>query len=543
MLVTKGSLRASNSFYAQGGIAAAVGDDDSPELHLEDTLAVGRGLCDPQAVRVLVNDAPGRIADLERLGVGFDRDGSGRLALGREGGHGRRRILHAGGSATGAAIAETLIERVREQPRIRVVEHAAVIGLLADGDVCGGAWVLGHDELRAVPAAMTLIATGGACALYARTTNPPGALGDGIALAARSGAAIRDMEFVQFHPTALAVGDRAFLISEAVRGEGAYLVDQDGRRFMPDVHDDAELAPRDVVAREIQRRLAAGETSYLTLAHLDARHGTRTLPQLVDGAAAAGLDLTRDRCRSRPAAHYLMGGRNRPGRRAQRCPASTPAARRLQRRARRQPAGLQLAARVLRGRRRAVEAGLGGPADAARRATAIAGGGRAPLAELRRRMWQQAGPVRDEEGLTALSAGWRTGRTPTGGGRALDRRAARAVRRAAAPTFERHPPREPGPRRPPCPTALESLIDLALAEDIGAGDLTTDAIVGASMPRARPTSSSAAAASSAGWTRRTRCCGGLSPMSSSRGSCTPRAAGSTLRRRWPPASAARTGPC
>jgi L-aspartate oxidase len=403
MLVTKGSLRASNSFYAQGGIAAAVGDDDSPELHLEDTLAVGRGLCDPQAVRVLVNDAPGRIADLERLGVGFDRDGSGRLALGREGGHGRRRILHAGGSATGAAIAETLIERVREQPRIRVVEHAAVIGLLADGDVCGGAWVLGHDELRAVPAAMTLIATGGACALYARTTNPPGALGDGIALAARSGAAIRDMEFVQFHPTALAVGDRAFLISEAVRGEGAHLVDQDGRRFMPDVHDDAELAPRDLVAREIQRRLTAGETSYLTLAHLEAGSVRERFPNLVDGAAAAGLDLTRDRLPVAPAAHYLMGGitTDLDGAASLRgLYASGECASSGVHGANRLASNSLLECFVFS--RRAVAAGLGGPAeplDAPPPERAMA---RVPLAELRRRMWHQAGPVRDEEGLTAL---------------------------------------------------------------------------------------------------------------------------------------------
>ena len=402
-LVTKGSLRASNSFYAQGGIAAAVGDDDSPQLHLEDTLAVGRGLCDPQAVRVLVTDAPGRIADLERLGVDFDRDGSGRPALGREGGHGRRRILHAGGSATGAVIAETMIERVREQPRIRVVEHAAVIGLLADGDVCGGAWVLGHDELRAVPAAMTLIATGGAGALYARTTNPPGALGDGIAIAGRSGAAIRDMEFVQFHPTALAVGDRAFLISEAVRGEGAYLVDEHGRRFMTDVHQDAELAPRDVVAREIQRRLAARQTSYLTLAHLDAGSVRERFPNLVDGAAAAGLDLTRDRLPVAPAAHYLMGGiaTDLDGAASLRgLYASGECASSGVHGANRLASNSLLECFVFS--RRAVAAGLGDaaePLDTAPPERALA---RVPLAELRRRMWQQAGPVRDEQGLTAL---------------------------------------------------------------------------------------------------------------------------------------------
>ncbi len=228
-LVSKGSLRTSNSFYAQGGVAAAIGPDDDPGLHLADTLRVGRGLCDPAAVAVLVEAGPDRIADLERLGVAFDRGPDGRLELGREGGHGRRRILHAGGSATGAAIAETLIARVRERPLITVIEHAAVIDLISDGDACAGAWVLGHDELRPIRARMTLMATGGAGA--GCTPAPP-------TRPARSATASQsrtvparpcgDMEFVQFHPTALAVGGRAFLISEAVRGEGAAWWTADG---------------------------------------------------------------------------------------------------------------------------------------------------------------------------------------------------------------------------------------------------------------------------------------------------------------------------
>src|SRR6478609_457275 len=175
-------------------------------------------------------------AGLAGLCVTFDRDPAGAYRLGREGGHGRRRILQADGAATGAAIAGALIARVAANPRIHVLEHTAALALATDGDDCAGAWLLGHDELRLARARMTLLTTGGACALFHRTTNPPGATGDGIALAYRAGATVRDMEFVQFHPTALAGGGRAFLISEAVRGEGAHLVDGSGERFMAGIH-------------------------------------------------------------------------------------------------------------------------------------------------------------------------------------------------------------------------------------------------------------------------------------------------------------------
>ena len=403
VLVTKGSLRSSNSFYAQGGIAAAIGRDDDPDLHRADTLLVGRGLCDEAAVDVLVHEGPRRIADLERLGVAFDRDADGHVALGREGGHGRRRILHAGGSATGAHIATRLIAQVLRQPRIRVIEHAAVIELISDGHACAGAWVLGHDELVAVRAGMTLVATGGAGALYARTTNPPGALGDGIAIAHRAGATVTDMEFVQFHPTALAVGDRAFLISEAVRGEGAHLVDDDGRRFMPNVHSDAELAPRDVVAREIQRRLAAGQTSYLTLAHLDAQAVRDRFPNLVEGAARAGLDLARDRLPVSPAAHYLMGGIATGLDGASSVHglyASGECARSGVHGANRLASNSLLECFVFS--HRAVDAGLGGDAEQVDAAPPQRPLVRAPLAELRRRMWHDAGPLRDAAGLSGL---------------------------------------------------------------------------------------------------------------------------------------------
>jgi len=403
-LVTKGSLQASNSFMAQGGIAAALADDDDPELHRADTLAVGRGLADLDAVDVLVRDGVKRVADLGRMGVEWDRDESGRPQLAREGGHGRHRILHAGGAATGAAIARTLIERVVGHPRIRVLDHTAAIGLLSDGDVCAGAWVLGHDELTAVRARMTLLATGGACALYSRTTNPPGATGDGIALAHRAGARVRHMEFVQFHPTAVAAGGRAFLISEAVRGEGAHLVSASGTRFMPAEHPDAELAPRDVVTRVLQARLDDGRPSYLSLRHMDPGYVRRRFPNLVESCAGLGIDLCGDLVPVAPAAHYLMGGiaTGLDGRTTlDGLYASGESACTGAHGANRLASNSLLECFVFA--HRAVEAGLAGPAppvpDAEPPERPLA---RARLPQLRRRMWAGAGPVRDRAGLEDL---------------------------------------------------------------------------------------------------------------------------------------------
>jgi L-aspartate oxidase len=406
VLVTKGSLRSSNSFMAQGGIAAAIGPGDDPDQHMADTLVAGRGLCDPAAVRVMVDEGVERVAGLARLGVPFDRDDAGAPLLAREGGHGRRRILHARGAATGAAVAETLIDLVAREPRIRVLEHAAAIGLRAGDGACSGAWVLTRDELLALDARMTLLATGGAGALFARTTNPPGATGDGIALAHRAGAAVADLEFVQFHPTALAAGGSAFLISEAVRGEGAHLVDADGRRFMRAVHPDAELAPRDVVASALHDRLEAGRRSYLTLAHLDPAVVTGRFANLAEGCARAGLDLRRDPIPVAPASHYVMGG----------IATDVDGATSL--------AGLYAAGECactgVHGANRlasnsllecfvfshrAVRAGLSAdppaPVDADPPERT---GARAPLAQLRRRMWRGAGPARDRAGLEELIA-------------------------------------------------------------------------------------------------------------------------------------------
>jgi L-aspartate oxidase len=406
VLATKGSLQASNSYMAQGGVAAVVADGDSFADHAADTIVAGRGLCDPAAVEVLVENGPGRIADLEQLGVRFDRDAAGAYLLGREGGHGRRRILHADGAATGAAIAGALIARVAAEPRIRVLEHTAALALASDGEGCAGAWLLGHDELRLAPARMTLLATGGACALFHRTTNPPGATGDGIALAYRAGAAVRDMEFVQFHPTALAGGGRAFLVSEAVRGEGAHLADASGARFMIGVHPDAELAPRDVVTRTIEALLADGGEAFLDLRHLDRDHVLRRFANLATGCRRAGLDLAADPIPVAPAAHYLMGGI------ATDLDGATSIA------------GLyavgECAATGVHGANRlasnsllecfvfshrAIGHGLDAPAPGADPGAPPARPlARAPLPELRRRMWDLAGPVRDEERLTALLA-------------------------------------------------------------------------------------------------------------------------------------------
>jgi len=404
VLATKGSLQASNSYMAQGGVAAVVADGDSFAQHAADTIAAGRGLCDPAAVDVLVQGGPERIADLEGLGVTFDRDPAGAYRLGREGGHGRRRILHADGAATGAAIAGALIARVAANPRIHVLEHTAALALATDGDGCAGAWLLGHDELRLARARMTLLATGGACALFHRTTNPPGATGDGIALAYRAGATVRDMEFVQFHPTALAGGGRAFLISEAVRGEGAHLVDAAGCRFMADAHPDAELAPRDVVTRTIEALVADGGEAFLDLRHLDRDHVLDRFPNLAAGCRRAGLDLAADRIPVAPAAHYLMGGI------ATDLEGATSIA------------GLyavgECAATGVHGANRlasnsllecfvfshrAIGHGLdAGGAVAEPGPPPVRPLARAPLPELRRHMWELAGPVRDEERLTSL---------------------------------------------------------------------------------------------------------------------------------------------
>jgi L-aspartate oxidase len=284
LLLSSGPVFASNSYFAQGGVAAAVGDDDAPCLHAEDTVRAGRGLCRASAVRTLTEQAPARIADLVELGVEFDE------GLGREGGHSRRRVVHAGGAETGKAVARTLAARARAHPRIAIAEGEPALSLWVDDGTgrCAGV-VTGR---RAVAARATVLATGGYAALWERTTNPPGALGQGLALAYRGGAALADLELVQFHPTALL--DDGYLLSEALRGEGATLVDDDGDRFTD------ELAPRDVVTRAIAERGAA---------RLDLRGIERArFPGLMATLARAGYDPAAEPIPVSPAAHYTVGG-------------------------------------------------------------------------------------------------------------------------------------------------------------------------------------------------------------------------------------------
>ncbi len=309
-LLTKTSLSETNSAWAQGGIAAAIDEGDSPQLHREDTLRAGRGLCDERAVDVLVREGPQCIKELEKLGVAFDRTPSG-YELGREGGHSRRRIVHAGGSSTGQRLVARLSELILQNPQIRLVEHAPAVELLTSDGVCAGARALCEGRHQIILARVTILATGGAAALYQRTTNPPGTTGEGIALAYRAGAELADLEFIQFHPTALAVPTaRSFLITEAVRGEGAYLLNAQGERFMPRYDERAELAPRDVVARAIfeEMRITKTDHVFLSLRHLDPALVRTRFANIYEMCLQYGFDLTRDLIPVAPAAHYTIGG-------------------------------------------------------------------------------------------------------------------------------------------------------------------------------------------------------------------------------------------
>ncbi|WP_292677231.1 MULTISPECIES: L-aspartate oxidase [unclassified Microbacterium] len=331
-LVTKDVLEHANTRYAQGGIAGVMFDDDSAAAHIHDTLVAGAGLSDPTAVQVLVDEGPDRIRELIELGVAFDRAADGALVQGLEAAHSYPRILHAGGDATGTVIEKALVTRLRGSA-VEVIEHAFLIDLVCeDGRVVGVELLVGDDpsagagiigERVRIDADAVVLATGGAGQLYAHTTNPPVATGDGIAAALRAGAAVTDLEFVQFHPTVLpGEGEVApFLVSEAVRGEGAVLRDEQGRRFMLDVHPDAELAPRDVVARAIADVMAAQDGRPVLLdatalgpegkapsAKRTAAFLARRFPTIDAAVRDRGWDWAREPIPVTPAAHYLMGG-------------------------------------------------------------------------------------------------------------------------------------------------------------------------------------------------------------------------------------------
>ncbi len=314
LVVTKEALGESNTSYAQGGIAVALGGEEDVSLHLEDTVSAGDGLVNREAARVLVEEGPLRVEELLGWGTRFDRE-NGKLMLTREGAHSRHRILHANGDATGAEIGRSLLACAREHENITLLEWTTTADLITNnGAVVGAILLAPTGDVHAVPARAVLLASGGAGQVYSDTTNPAVATGDGIAMAHRAGAEIADMEFYQFHPTALSLpGVPRFLLSEALRGEGAYLRNAKGERFMERYHPLLELAPRDVVARAITREgLGAGDGEQLPV-YLDMRHVTginlaKRFPGISAFLAQHGLSLAKDQIPVRPAAHYLMGG-------------------------------------------------------------------------------------------------------------------------------------------------------------------------------------------------------------------------------------------
>ncbi|WP_027086665.1 L-aspartate oxidase [Cohnella panacarvi] len=312
LMITKKSLFDSNTRYAQGGIAAVISDDDSPDFHMQDTLIAGAGLCDTSAVDVLVHEGPHGVQELIRFGTNFDAEDDGQFALTKEGAHSQRRILHANGDATGYEIVRALADRVKTDSRVELWDDHLVLDLLTDNGECVGAIVQKPDGSRvAVFGNATILCTGGTGQLYRYTTNPDVATGDGVAMAYRAGAVIRDMEFIQFHPTSLCYpGAPRFLISEAVRGEGAYLRNIRGERFMEKYHPQLELAPRDVVARAIVAEMEETKSTYV---YIDITHEKPELikhrfPTIHEYCLNYGLDMTTDWIPVAPAAHYMMGG-------------------------------------------------------------------------------------------------------------------------------------------------------------------------------------------------------------------------------------------
>ena len=311
-IVTKSQLDISNSYYAQGGIAAVIDKNDSVEFHIKDTSEAGRGLCDIDAVEVLVNQGRERVLELIELGMEFDKK-DGNFVLGLEGGHSQRRILHAGGDATGKLLTSFKLQKIKERPSVKSFENVTAIKLIKQDNCILGLhaydFVSGKNIIFKTKA--VIIATGGLSRIFLRSTNPYTATGDGIAMAYEAGAKIADLEFIQFHPTALFIpGKEAYLISEAVRGEGAWLLNGKGERFMKEVHPLAELAPRDVVAFNIFKQLEVAKTNhiYLSLKHLDKQEIISRFANIYKQLKIYGFDLTNDLLPVAPAAHYMVGG-------------------------------------------------------------------------------------------------------------------------------------------------------------------------------------------------------------------------------------------
>jgi L-aspartate oxidase len=310
-LITKDKLQTGASDWAQGGIAAAIAPDDSPKLHFDDTLIAGAGLCDPEAVQFLVDNASEAIASLVEMGVAFDRHDN-KLAMTLEAAHSRPRVLHAA-DTTGRAIVTTLTEKVLQRPNIQIIADALALSLWLNPETndCQGISILNGDRLIWIAAGAVILATGGGGQVFSQTTNPEVSTGDGVAIAARAGASLRDLEFFQFHPTALTKPDAPrFLISEAVRGEGAHLVDTQGRRFAFDYHPDGELAPRDVVSRAIYSHLQKTGTDrvYLDLRAIPIDRIRYRFPNIIQVCQHWGVDVFKEPIPVAPAAHYWMGG-------------------------------------------------------------------------------------------------------------------------------------------------------------------------------------------------------------------------------------------
>ena len=312
LMLNKGALYESSTEYAQGGIAVVLGEDDEVSLHLHDTLQAGDGLCREEAVRILVEEGPHLIQELIEWGMKFDRNGT-KLAFTREGAHSRSRVLHAHGDSTGREILRALMAKAKSLHTIQIQPYAFAVDLLAEGRRVVGTEYLDEKTgmVNQVVASAVLLATGGMGQVYKETTNPAVATGDGVAIAWRAGATLSDMEFVQFHPTALYVqGAPRFLLSEALRGEGAQLRNIDLERFMPRYHEAAELAPRDIVSRAMVMEMhrCKSEFVYLDLTGLDAEHVKKRFPRIYSTCLEYNLDITADLMPVRPAAHYAMGG-------------------------------------------------------------------------------------------------------------------------------------------------------------------------------------------------------------------------------------------
>ena len=311
VIVTKDELDQSNSAYAQGGIAGVLDPEDRFEEHIADTLTAGGVLCDSQVVDMVIREAPERIRELVKWGADFDKD-EGEIALGREGGHSHNRIVHALGDSTGKEVMRAVNTRVRNQPNIQVWERTFTIDLLTVDRACKGAFVARTEGGKMlVWSKQTILCTGGAGQIYRESTNPLVATGDGHAIAFRAGAELRDMEFMQFHPTVLYIaGGSRSLITEAARGEGGKLIDRYGHRFMPDFDSRAELAPRDIVSRAIVTQMEKTQHPcvYLDLSHLDSAFVLKRFPGISATCKQFGIDVTRDRIPVRPGAHYMIGG-------------------------------------------------------------------------------------------------------------------------------------------------------------------------------------------------------------------------------------------